>query len=292
MTISLKQIALKKNNRIRKFKVIKTSEWLETEYYKYLRAMGIFIKQKFIKVAIPGMKVDKHKWQDESYSARLDRLVNQVISETESSYSVANMTRFIKQMILKTDKYQYTKFKTAADYGFGIDISELPDFKGYKQFINSTIEKNISEIKYLRTETLHRLEMSLRTAIQKGKSISQVTNEIMVAGQITHRRAATIARNEIKNLTSALNAKRAVNAGIELYEWQNAGDERVRGNPNGHYPKAKPSHWIMEGLYCRYDNDNVYSPDKGKTWKKRTKNMPKGKPGEDINCRCLALNII
>ena len=83
--------------------------------------------------------------------------------------------------------------------------------------------------------------MSLRTSIEKGKSISQVTSEIMKAGQVTQSRAANIARNEIKNLTSQLNTRRSVNAGFDIYEWQNSGDERVRGNPGGLYPNAKPS---------------------------------------------------
>jgi len=289
--ISLKQLAIKNKYRIKKFKPIQSSEWLEAEYYKYLRALVNFVKQQYLKKAIPGMKTDKTKWQDESYSAKMDRLIGEISRDTNSKFSQAEMTKIVKQMILKTDKYQKTKFKTAADYGFGIDISELPDFKGYKQFINSVIEKNISEIKYLREETLHKLEMSLRTAIQKGKSIAQVTNEIAAAGQITKKRAALIARNEIKNLTSALNHKRAVNAGFDIYEWQNAGDQRVRGNPNGLYPKARPSHWIMEGLYCKYSDNTIYSPDKGKTWKKRTAAMPKGKPGEEINCRCVDIPV-
>ncbi len=36
----------------------------------------------------------------------------------------------------------------------------------------------------------------------------------------------------------------------------------------------------------RWDDNNVYSADKGKTWKKRTSKMFIGIPGEDIQCRC------
>lgn len=288
---NLTQIAIQNKYRIKKFKPIQSSEWLEAEYYSILRSLVNFIKAKFLKVAVQGMKVDKNKWQDESYSTKMDRLIAQITSETDEKFSKKDLSYLVRKVILKTDKYQKTKFRTAADYGFGIDISKLPDFIGYKQFINSMIEKNISEIKYLRTDTIHKLEMSLRTSIEQGKSISQVTNQIMQAGQITKKRAATIARNEIKNITSQLNQRRSVNAGFEIYEWMTAGEQRVRGNPNGLYPKARPSHWIMEGMYCRYDNDNVYSPDQGKTWKKRTAKMPKGKPGDDINCRCVEINI-
>ena len=288
---NLKQIAKKNRFRRKKLKPIQSSEFLEAEYYKYLRALVNSIKSKFVKTVVSGMKADKNKWQDESYSAKMNRLINQVVSETESKYGEKTLTEIAKTMIFKVDKYQKIKFKRSAELGFGFDISQLPDFIGYRQFINASIQKNLAEIKNLRTETMYKLEMSLRTAIEKGTSISQLTNELMSTNQHTRQRAALIARNEIKNLTSQLNQRRAVNAAFEVYAWQNAGDQRVRGNPNGWYPKAKPSHWIMEGLYCRYDNDTVYSADKGKTWKKRTSKMPKGKPGEEINCRCLALPV-
>jgi len=75
--------------------------------------------------------------------------------------------------------------------------------------------------------------------------------------------------------------------GIQNYQWQTAGDERVRGNPDGLYPKAVPSHYDMDGLVCRNNDSTIYSSDSGRTWKMRNTKMPMLHPGEDYNCRCI-----
>lgn len=270
-------------------RAIPYSKLLESEYYLILRTITEYIKTKFIGVAVEGMSKPtiKNQWQDANYSQRMLELINSITRDTKTRFDAERLAKLIKKIVLKTDKWQYGKFKSSADYGFGFDISDMPEFKAYKPFINAIIQKNISLIENLRDDTLYRLELSLRTAVEQGKSIRQVTEDLVEVGQHTRRRAALIARNEIKNITAKLSEKRSVNAGFDIYEWLTAEDERVRGNPRGRYPKAIPSHYIMSGLYCKYSDDTVYSPDKIH-WYKRTSKMPKGKPGEEINCRCVA----
>jgi len=38
----------------------------------------------------------------------------------------------------------------------------------------------------------------------------------------------------------------------------------------------------MEGIVCKWADPTVYSDYGGKTWKKRTKDMPKVHPGEEM----------
>jgi hypothetical protein len=284
----LKLIAQRNKYRIKKMRPIDASTMIEAEYYGILRSITEYIKEKFIYVAVEGMAKPKVKeqWQDANYSSKMTELINEITRSTNTRFNQKKLAELIKRIVLKTDRYQSIRFMKAAEYGYGFDIGKLPEFKAYKPFINAVIQKNISLIENLRDETLYKLELSLRTAVQQGKSIAQVRNEIMSAGQITKRRAALIARNEIKSLTSELNVKRAVNAGFTTYEWLTAQDERVRGNPAGEYAKAKTNHYIMSGMLCKYEDDSVYSDNGGHTWKKRTAKMPTGKPGQEINCRC------
>jgi hypothetical protein len=283
---NLKLMALRNKNRIKKMRASKVNSDIETEYYAMLKNIIEYIKQKFVKVAAEGMSKPriKEQWQDASYTTRMEELIAQVLKSIENRYDDKTLIELIKRLISKTDKSQFSNFKTSADYGFGFDISKMPEFKSYKQFINATINKNLLVVRNLREETFYKLEMSLRTAIQNGTSTKQLTQQLEQIGQHTKKRCALIARNEIKNVTRELSQRREQNAGFEVYEWVTAEDERVRGNPNGLYPKTKPSHFIMNGLYCRYDDDSVYSSDQGKTWKKRTAKMDKGKPGQEINC--------
>ena len=109
------------------------------------------------------------------------------------------------------------------------------------------------------------------------------------------QRAKLIARDQTSKMTAKLNQIRQQSIGVEIYVWKNVRDNRVVGNPSGLYPIGNDkhgNHWIMEGLYCRWDDPTVYSTDKGKTWKKRIPEMPKNHPGEDIQCRCYTQPII
>jgi len=105
------------------------------------------------------------------------------------------------------------------------------------------------------------------------------------------RRAKLIARDQTNKLVSVLDQARQQMIGVEKYTWRTSKDRRVVGNPSGLYPvgsKAHGNHWIMEGKMCRWDDATVYSSDGGKTWKKRTGDMPKTHPAYDIQCRCYA----
>jgi uncharacterized protein with gpF-like domain len=103
-------------------------------------------------------------------------------------------------------------------------------------------------------------------------------------------RANTIARDQIGKLNGQITQARMASVGLSMYIWSSSGDERVRGDPSGSYPHAEPSHYLMDGLLCRWDDATVYSPDKGKTWIPRPSGAVLMHPGQDILCRCTALS--
>lgn len=102
------------------------------------------------------------------------------------------------------------------------------------------------------------------------------------------RRAAVIARDQVAKLNSGLSRGRMEQAGFETYIWSTSMDERVRGNPGGLYPGAVPSHWVMEGRVCRWDNPGVWQDRDGK-WVPRADDAPTTHPGMAIMCRCVAV---
>jgi uncharacterized protein with gpF-like domain len=107
----------------------------------------------------------------------------------------------------------------------------------------------------------------------------------------------TIARNEVATINSQINQKRLQQLGLDLYIWRTSDDERVRGNPSGKYPKARPRHDTMDGKVCRWDDPTVYADSiadaKAGKWKKRSGiNGPEQHPGEPILCRCIAEPVV
>ena len=289
------EIARKRRIHPRAMRPIKSNISIEAEYYGILREIVSEIRKRFTNLAVETMSRPrtKEQWQDAApYDKTLDKVVDKIIEQIRKKYHSKRLELLIKKMFLKADKYQSAKFRRAVEYGFGFKIDDLPEFKAYKPFINSVIKKNLEIIENLRDDTLYKTSLALRTAVAQGSSIKQVQTAIMSTGEVGKKRAALIARTEIKNVVSALNEKRAISAGFSTYIWLTANDERVRGNPSGKYPANKSinrhdNHYIMNGLLCRYGNDNVYSSDGGKTWQKRTSKMPLTFPGQAIMCRCV-----
>lgn len=109
--------------------------------------------------------------------------------------------------------------------------------------------------------------------------------------KISDNKSKVIARDQTAKMNCSLAALRQKEVGIDKYIWETSGDRRVVGTPGGLYTKINDkhkNHYAMSGLVCRWDDPTVYSDDKGKTWKKRTAEMPHNHPGDDIQCRCRA----
>ena len=129
----------------------------------------------------------------------------------------------------------------------------------------------------------------IRDGVKKGMLQKDITKKIMndLPG-MSYRRARIIARDQTSKLNAELSSRRMGQAGLETYVWSTSMDERVRGNPTGKYPNAVPSHWIMQGKICRWDDPTLWLNAQGE-WEKRSPDAPSLHPGQDIMCRCVAL---
>jgi len=146
---------------------------------------------------------------------------------------------------------------------------------------------NYRLIKGLSQEYIQKLNTTLLTGFQSGWTQSEMAEQIQkLSDKITSTRANLIARDQTGKLTSFIAKAQDQSMGVQSYNWMTARDEKVRGDPLGKYPKAIPSHYIMDNMICRWDNDTVYSPDGGDTWMPRTGIMPMVAPGIEILCRC------
>jgi SPP1 gp7 family putative phage head morphogenesis protein len=220
-------------------KPIKTSVLIEAEYYGKLKFMVEQIKERFINgVANELYSTNEIVEQihdsvhDESYQGKMNRLISEFKKKITAQFDHKRMLLLIKSMVSKTDKNQ--KYRFVKNYGFGIDISKVPEFENYIPFINEAVKRNLTLVKNLRNETMVKLETVLRTQAAQGHSIAYVTKQLVETGQHTKKRAALIARNEIKNITGQLTKKRMQNVGIEKAMWLTAEDGRVRPDHKKH----------------------------------------------------------
>lgn len=138
--------------------------------------------------------------------------------------------------------------------------------------------QNAELITSLVDDEIQRVSGIVQRGFQQGLPQTTIAEQIEQTFGIARRHAKLIARDQTTKLNSSLTKLRQEELGIETYTWQTSGDERVR-----------PSHRLMDGLICRWDDPSLYKHEGETRWKKRTNSMPDNHVGGDVQCRCVAL---
>lgn len=147
-------------------------------------------------------------------------------------------------------------------------------------------DTNLKLVKSLVGEHRTRMETMALDAVTNGKRPEALLLDILKANKMTYNRARLIARDQIGKLTAQLTEKRSTAIGLDTYTWRTALDERVRGNPAGRYPTARPSHWGAEGRVGVYGKPGIWIV--GGKEVPRGPNDPQQGTGYDIGCRCVS----
>lgn len=190
----------------------------------------------------------------------------------------------------KVNRYNKEKFMSHMRKALGIDIGAIVD-EAMKDELEIMVMENANYIKsipnYLVGHVADRVVQHFKgIPMPENRTLRQQIKEEF---KVSDGRAKVLARDQTSKMNTSISAIRQVNLGIDCYIWKTVEDERVVGKPGGVYPKTTKlhkNHYIMQGLLCKWADPNVYSDDKGVTWKPRTAQMPHNHPGDDIMCRC------
>jgi len=135
--------------------------------------------------------------------------------------------------------------------------------------------ENVNLVKSLRGTQLDDLENMLIRGFRQGLRVEELRKQIQDRFGVTKSKAALLARDQTGKLNGELTGLRQEAIGVKSYIWRTSLDERVRGNPAGKYPRARPSHYARDGKRYYWNNPPRESKDDGH-------------PGTPINCRCRA----
>jgi SPP1 gp7 family putative phage head morphogenesis protein len=155
----------------------------------------------------------------------------------------------------------------------GVDIlSGDPPLEMLSQIF---VSENVSLITSISDRYFGEMEQAVMRAWRSGTRPEDFAAEIDERYAVGESRALLIARDQLGKLNGNITETRQRDLGITKYIWRTAEDERVRGRPDGLYPKAEPSHWDYR--------NKIFSWDK----------PPEvGAPGDDYQCRCFAEPVI
>jgi SPP1 gp7 family putative phage head morphogenesis protein len=144
----------------------------------------------------------------------------------------------------------------------GINIRPILQSDSIRDALREAEAANIDLIKSIPAQYLEKVKYKLEQNYATGSRWEDLADALEDAGDVTESRIKLIARDQTSKMNGSFNRVRQTSIGINKYRWQTAEDERVR-----------PTH--------RANDQKVFSWD----------NPPSetGHPGEDINCRCVAI---
>ena len=210
-----------------------------------------------------------------SVTARLSRIMQRL-----ANISVDEIASRIASGLVSRANFQ-NKEQTQRTYSeaFGIDLTGMLGDGAIREKMADAVRENVDLITSIQTDFINDIGEKVFGNLLEGGRSENLINIIRDRGDVTLSRAKFIARDQTSKLNAELTEARSNALGLDIYEWSGTGDERER-----------KSHFILNGMLCKYSDPTVYSGDGGKTWKKRSSTGAFiGKPGEDYQCRCLPL---
>ena len=312
------QLLSKKQQSKRKLKVKKVPRWIiPTAYYRQYKKIIKTILDKYISITL-NMFPLLEKWDRESRKIKdnandvresLINILNPIEKEKKFQSLLGYRIRYYKldswEEELEIEQEEYNKvFENNKTYlksvllSMGVLISAFNKKQWIKiteqslgiesfvyeswekSFLNTWVLKNVNLIKGLTDEYKKKIIDTIITGSQDDKlTVSDLKSKLQnINKTFSDYRSELIAKDQVNKINNQLAEQRQKDAGVETFEWVSSRDERVR-----------ESHAVMEGMLCRWDNENVYSDDNGVSWKSRSSiggvNL---QPGQDINCRCVA----
>lgn len=143
-----------------------------------------------------------------------------------------------------------------------VDISGALTLSGPIQAAMVAATKaNIELITSIPSQYLEKVGNAVTSNFVEGMRWEDLAKTIEQVGDVTESRAKLIARDQTSKMNSSFNEERQTSLGIDQYIWQTSGDERVR-----------EEHAANDGQIFDWSNPPAT-----------------GHPGEDIQCRCVAI---
>lgn len=162
----------------------------------------------------------------------------------------------------------------------GIHVSVPTSSPWWDDMKSSWAENNYTLITSNAKKYVEQINNLTEQAIVNGLSPKKLKEQIMKATEgLSEKHCKLLARDQMGKLNGNITEAQMQEIGLDLYVWSTAYDDRVRD-----------SHALMEGLLCRWDDASVCSYDNGKTWVARPSGAVDLHPGQDIQCRCVALS--
>lgn len=202
---------------------------------------------------------------------KLGSIFDKMAVELERKTSSFGLYDKIEAMAHLTRKLSIREWKRAVKATLGIDL--MDDYytgEIYRELMKKWVDENVDLIKTIPKDSLGKMREIVTEGYKKGETTTSIVKKMQRAYGMDRRHAQLLARDQIAKLNGQITQRQQQDAGVEEYIWSTSGDSRVR-----------EGHARLNGKRFRWDDPPVVDPKTGR----------RCHPGEDYQCRCVALAV-
>jgi len=206
----------------------------------------------------------------------LDRYFGGMYSASEPNtvkYAKKVAKKLVNPMQAQVDKFSKTQFTKTFNRIAGVDPLQFEP--QLSSFLNVAGDQNVNLIVTQNSKYFDDIRQMANNALREGKSVSELTQEIIQLTGTTESRANLIAIDQVQKLNADLEMERQKNNNITRGIWRTRRNARVRSKSNS---SGYSDHAGLEGAVIDYR----YPPT---TVLKGKRAGERNHAGKDINCK-------
>lgn len=211
-----------------------------------------------------------------SKSEKLHAAITEKLNELETTLGNVDLTyRF--PVPVAVDEIDQQLIKDFATVGI------QPEFtREMRENIIRDYNKNQNlNIKNWVPDQITRLRDMVELSVSQGYRRPAMIEMIKSEWGVTQNKARFLARQETSLLMSKIRRERSLDAGVRKYRWSTSLDRRVRPE-DAAAARTGANHRYLHGKVFEYGSPPVVNLKTGR----------RAEPGEDFNCRCVAIPIV
>jgi SPP1 gp7 family putative phage head morphogenesis protein len=203
-----------------------------------------------------------------SMYSEIDSILTQAhVDFTRRAQSFALDAKLLRMADMAQD-HKIREWKRMVSQTLGINIfEEYYKVEEYRIQLAQWVDNNVSLITTQPKETISKMRSVIRDGYTNGWSNTRIAAELQERYMMDKRHAKFIARDQMAKLSGQISEMQQTDAGVKIYEWDDAGDSRVRARHE----------YLNTGTF-EWANPPITDLRTGE----------RNHPGEDYQCRCVA----
>lgn len=179
----------------------------------------------------------------------------------------------LRDWIIRIEAWHRNRWRGAVLTASGVDLGTLIGPETARQTLEAAIEWNVNLLRDVGQQARQRISNAIFTGLSQRRAAREVAGDIREAVAMSRRRSIGIAADQLSKVTSALDAERMREAGLDRFQYRHSG-------------KLHPREWH------KARDGKIYELDTGKQVGGSDVIAPDDAPGIPPWCACRRQGII